>query len=494
MPRTNDLIDRSQPLSVIITGASGDLALRKICPALFALFSQELLPSDFRIVGLARTEMSDEQFRERITKHLTCRYVPGEHCDEYMQRFLAHCYYVPGQYDDPASFTKLAECLAKNEPEGRVNRMHYLSVPPFLYLDIAKSLEAAGLAEKGAGGGWSRVVIEKPFGEDRPSSDELAAGLAQAFSEEQTYRIDHYLGKEVIQNLMVLRFANLIFDPIWNRAYVESVRITWMEDAGIAGRAGYFDQYGIIRDIMQNHLLQILALVAMEQPVTLAAKHVRDEKVKALSAIPPINLDALVVGQYTRGYLAGEAHHGYLEEERIAKDSTTPTFAAAVLGVNNRRWEGVPFLLRAGKGLTTKCTEIRIRFRCVPGNIFAHAAGHLSNNELIINVQPEPHITFRIVNKVPGLEIDLDESALDLQYAATYPAAIPEAYESLLLDVIQGDKSLFIRSDELEAAWDVFTPVLHALESRRIKPRGYPFGSNGPDAAHNLASRYGAAW
>ncbi len=494
MPRKDTIIDRSQPLSVVITGASGDLAMRKICPALFALYCQELLPEDFRIIGLARTEMDDQQFRDRVSKHLTCRYVPGERCDDHMKRFLEQCHYVPGQYDDPESFKKLAARLGEYEPEGRVNRMHYLSVPPFLYLDIARSLKAAGLAEEGADSGWSRVVIEKPFGEDRASSDELAAGLAQVFSEAQTYRIDHYLGKEVIQNLMVLRFANLIFDPIWNRAHIESVLITWMEDAGIGVRAGYFEQYGIIRDIMQNHLLLILALIAMETPVTLGAENVRDEKVKALSAVPPLSLDNLVVGQYTRGSLNGKAQPGYLEEEGVAPNSTTPTFAAAVLAVRNRRWDGVPFLLRAGKGLHTKCTEIRIRFRCVPGNIFAQAAGHLSNNELVINVQPKPHITFRIVNKVPGLEIELDENALDLQYAAAYPTAIPEAYESLLLDVMQGDKSLFIRADELVAAWDVFTPVLHDLESRRIKPRGYPFGSNGPDAAHNLASRYGAAW
>lgn len=487
-------IDRKQPLTIVIAGASGDLAMAKICPALFALFSQDLLPEDARIVGFARTKLSDEAFRERVTENLTCRYVPGEDCDAHMARFLERCHYQAGAYDDPAAFVELSARLAGLEPPGRVNRLFYLSTPPFLYLDVATNLGAAGLAETGADGGWARVVIEKPFGHDRPSSDELSAGLACVFTEDQIFRIDHYLGKEVVQNLMVLRFANLVFDPIWNRVHVESVRISWSEDRGIDGRAGYFEEYGIIRDLMQNHLLQIAALVAMEQPLSLAADHVRDEKVKALRAMPPLTLDDIVLGQYTAGVLNGKEHRGYLQEEGVAKDSLTPTFAAVAVRLRNRRWDGVPFLIRAGKGLGKRATEIRIRFRTVPGNIFAGTAGHLSNNELAITVQPDANITLRIVTKVPGLEIALDETALDLQYASAFESVIPEAYETLLLDVLQGDKSLFIRADELEAAWDLFTPVLHEIEERRIKPRGYPFGSAGPDAASALAARHGVSW
>ena len=493
-PKMKTAIDRSQPLTIVIIGASGDLAMKKICPALFWLYCQNLLPEQLKIIGFARTEMTDDEYRRQVTENLTCRYVPGERCDEYMQQFLANCHYVAGKYDDPAAFVKLRENMKTLEPEGRVNRLHYLSVPPFLYLDIAKSLDAAGLTDKADSGGWARVVIEKPFGHDRASSDALSVGLSDHFSEEQTYRIDHYLGKEVIQNLLVLRFANLIFDPIWNRHHVENVRISWMEDKGIDGRAGYFEEYGIIRDVMQNHLVQILALVAMEQPYSLEAGAVRDEKVKAVRAIPPIGIEDMVVGQYMAGSVNGRAHMGYFEEKGVAKDSITPTFAAAHVRVRNRRWDGVPFLLRAGKGMHTRATEIRIRFRPVPGNIFADAVGHLSNNELTITVQPEESIVFRIVNKVPGLEIGLDETELDLRYATKFRAGIPDAYEALLLDVLKGDKSLFIRSDELEAAWNVFTPVLHELEERHIKPRGYVFGSTGPETAHALATRYGASW
>jgi glucose-6-phosphate 1-dehydrogenase len=493
-PIVKPSIERSQPLTIVILGASGDLAMKKICPALFALYCQNLLPKQLKIVGFARTPLTDAAYRDQVIQHLTCRYVPGERCDEYMARFLENCHYVAGGYDDPEAFHALRHRLNELEPEGRVNRLHYLSVPPFLYLDIAKSLSAAGLTENEDGSGWTRVVIEKPFGHDRDSSDELSIGLSGHFSEEQTFRIDHYLGKEVIQNMLVLRFANLIFDPIWNRHHVENVRISWMEDKGIDGRAGYFEEYGIIRDVMQNHLMQMLALVAMEQPYSLEANAVRDEKVKAIRAIPPIAPEDLVVGQYAAGAVNGREHLGYFDEKGVADDSITPTFAAAHLHVKNRRWDGVPFLLRAGKGMHTRATEIRIRFRPVPGNIFAHAAGHLANNELIITVQPEESIVFRIVNKVPGLEIGLDETELDLRYAHKFRADIPDAYEALLLDVVKGDKSLFIRADELEAAWDVFTPVLHQLEKRHIKPRSYAFGSSGPDAAHVLATRYGASW
>jgi glucose-6-phosphate 1-dehydrogenase len=358
---------------------------------------------------------------------------------------------------------------------------------------VARAAAAADLVHRGENTGWARVVVEKPFGSDRETSDELTQSINQIFKKRQTFRIDHYLGKEVIQNLMVLRFANLIFDPIWNRRYVHSVRISWTEELGLEGRAGYFDGYGIIRDVMQNHLLQILALVAMEQPVAYEARHVRDEKVKVLRCVPAITLDDLVVGQYTAG--EGKTNHiGYLEEENIPRDSITPTYAAAALYVKNRRWDGVPFLIRAGKAMGDTKTEIRIKFQEVPGNIFDKSALHLANNELVIQVQPDPGMSLRIVNKEPGLGMALNESNLDLRYSSAFDGLIPDAYESLILDVIRGDESLFIRSDELEAAWDIFTPVLHELEERRVRPKGYPFGGNGPEAAHALAARHNLNW
>jgi len=485
---------RKEPLSIIIIGASGDLALRKIVPALFSLYCQKVLPEIFHIVGFARSEMSDDQWREKVTRFLTCRYAPDATCDEQMAAFLQCCTYMAGEYDAPESFHRLHDHLKRVDPAGRENRIFYMSIPPFLFLDVAHAIANAGLVHRDEPSGWTRVVVEKPFGSDRQSSDELTEGLSKVFREEQTYRIDHYLGKEVIQNLMVLRFANLIFDPIWNRNCIHSVRISWMEELGLEGRSGYFDSYGIIRDVMQNHLLQMLSLVAMEQPIGLEARHVRDEKVKALRCIAPVSVDDLVVGQYRAGSLDGVQHVGYLEEPGVPADSITPTYACAVLQVRNRRWDGVPFLIRAGKALNASMTEIRIRFREVPGNIFARVAGHLRNNELVIRVQPDAGISFRIVNKVPGLRIALDESNLDLRYESAFAGTIPDAYESLLIDVIRGDESLFIRADELEAAWDIFTPMLHELTERHIKPRGYAFGGAGPESADALAARYGITW
>ena len=482
--------ERKQPLSIVVIGASGDLSMRKIMPALFALYCQSRLPKSFHIIGFARSEISTEDFRTRVARNLACRYSPADQCEKLKREFLECCSYVSGEYDQAETYDTLRAQLEAVNPEGKENRIFYLSIPPFLFLDVAHTLANANLVHRESPSGWSRVVVEKPFGEDRSSSDELTCEMSKVFDESQTYRIDHYLGKEVIQNLMILRFANLIFDPIWNRRYIHSISISWTEQIGLEGRSGYFDKYGIIRDVMQNHLLQIMALVAMEQPVAYEAGYIRDEKVKALRSVPPISADDMVVGQYT----AGNGQIGYLEEEGIPKHSITPTFAAAVLKLDNRRWAGVPFLIRAGKSMDTTMTEIVIRFQQVPGNIFARNTGHLSANQMRIRVQPNPGISLRIVNKEPGVRMSLNESVLDLSYASAFQEEIPDAYESLILDVIRGDGSLFIRGDELEAAWDIFTPILHELDDAHVKPRGYAFGGTGPEAAHALAARYGVTW
>ncbi|HNT88902.1 MAG TPA: glucose-6-phosphate dehydrogenase, partial [Candidatus Hydrogenedentes bacterium] len=330
--------DGGGPLAIILIGASGDLALKKVIPALFALYSRQLLPDRFQIIGYARSALSDEAFREHMMAHLTCRYAPGDQCDARIREFLEHCVYIAGQYDSADALRRIQPALASLGPTDAVNRIFYMAIPPFLFMDVARALADAGLVTHKDDPGWSRVVIEKPFGRDRASSDELTRNMARVFAEDQTYRIDHYLGKEVIQNLLVLRFANLIFDPIWNRAHVEHVKISWMEDFGLEGRAGYFDDYGIIRDVMQNHLLQILALVAMEQPVSLEAGYVRDEKVKALRCVQPATLEDLVVGQYTAGSLRSARRPGYREEEGVPPDSITPTYAAVALKIRNRRW------------------------------------------------------------------------------------------------------------------------------------------------------------
>jgi len=466
----------SEPLSLVIVGASGDLAQKKIIPALFALYCQGLLPKHFSVVGFARRDMRAEEFRRHITGNLTCRYTPGKGCADRMDEFLSRCDYVSGQYESSDSFLDLYTRMREYEGDGVADRVFYMAIPPFLFLPVAQAIGDAGLVSCEPDPGWSRVVIEKPFGRDRASSDALVRDMGQVFTEAQTFRIDHYLGKEAIQNLLVLRFANRIFAPIWDNDHISSVEISWGEDIGVGDRGGYFDRYGIVRDVMQNHLLQILALIAMEEPRSLDARHIRDEKVRVLRAIPPLAGQDLALGQYGRGL----SHPAYVEEGDIPDDSLTPTFASAELQVHTPRWEGVPFLMRAGKGLDARATEIRIRFRSLEHEIFAPATDGLPANELTIRVQPDEAISLRIVNKVPGLEMELGETDLDLQYESAFDRLIPDAYESLLLDVIRGDKSLFIRADELAAAWDIFTPALDEIEQSSAAPAVYAFGSGGP--------------
>lgn len=478
-------------LSIVVVGASGDLARRKIYPALFALYSQGYLPDDMRVFGFSRSEFSDEAFRKRITEHLTCRYVPGESCAERMDAFLARCHYCAGQYDSSDSFLDLYTQMKEHEG-GPANRLFYLAIPPRVFTDVASAIGDAGLVACDASGPWSRVVIEKPFGRDRASSDELTRELATIFSEDQTYRIDHYLGKEVIQNLMVLRFANRIFEPMWNREHIGSVRISWKEDLSIEGRGGYFDEYGIIRDVMQNHLLQILALVAMEPPANLDGRAIRDEKVRVLKCISPVDESSIVVGQYGPGRKGNSDVAGYTDDDTVPDGSRTPTFASCALHIDNPRWQGVPFLLEAGKGLGSRLTEIIITFREVSGNVFCKSrSGCPPLNQLGIRVQPDEAIYFRVTNKVPGPGMRLETRNLDLRYREAFDALIPDAYENLLLDVLKGEKGLFIRGDELAAAWDIFTPALHHLDSENREPEIYPFGSHGPAAAAALARREG---
>ncbi len=475
-----------QALSIIVVGASGDLARRKTYPALFALYCQGYLPDHFQIFGFARSRYSDTDFRNKISENLTCRYSPDGQCDLRIREFLDRCHYVTGSYDSTESFLDLFVAMRSAENNEPANRLFYLAIPPSIFLDVAHAIGNAGLVACSGGEPWSRVIIEKPFGRDRESSDALTRAMAEVFIEEQTFRIDHYLGKEVIQNLLVLRFANLIFEPIWNHNFIRRVRIDWKEDLGLGGRGGYFDQYGIIRDVMQNHLLQILALVAMEPPRQLDATCIAAEKVKALRSIEPLTLDDLVVGQFVGSSRDGTSVPGYRDDPTVPNDSPTPTYAAARLAVNNERWQGVPFLVTAGKGLDTRLTEIRIQFREVPANLFCHVGACPLANELVIRVQPDESIYLSLVHKVPGMDMKLVTRNLDLQYKAAFSELIPDAYESLILDVIQGDHSLFIRSDELQAAWDVFSPVLHTLEQEAITPEPYPFGSTGPVAKQRL--------
>ncbi|KAG6407955.1 hypothetical protein SASPL_130956 [Salvia splendens] len=454
-----DVNDGKSTTSITVVGASGDLAKKKIFPALFALYYEDCLPEHFTIFGYARSKMTDAELRNMVSKTLTCRIDKRENCGEKMEQFLQRCFYHSGQYDSLENFAELDEILKEHEA-GRVsNRLFYLSIPPNIFVNAVKcaSLSASASA------GWTRVIVEKPFGRDSESSAALTKSLKQYLDEDQIFRIDHYLGKELVENLSVLRFSNLIFEPLWSRQYIRNVQLIFSEDFGTEGRGGYFDHYGIMRDIMQNHLLQILALFAMETPVSLDAEDIRNEKVKVLRSMRPIRVDDVIIGQYK----------------------------------NNARWDGVPFLMKAGKALHDKRAEIRVQFRHVPGNLYNRNSGtdlDLATNELVIRVQPDEAIYLKINNKVPGLGMRLDRSNLNLLYKARYSKEIPDAYERLLLDAVEGERRLFIRSDELDAAWALFTPVLKDLEEKKKIPEYYPYGSRGPVGAHYLAARYNVKW
>jgi glucose-6-phosphate 1-dehydrogenase len=486
-------------LAIVVIGASGDLAVRKIFPALFALYARDGLPPDTRLFGFARTDLSTETFRGRLAPGLMCEELSGEVCDLRQREFLPCCHYVRGDYDAPEDFARLRGAIAA-AGGPQVNVLYYFAIPSALFGSVAQSMRQAGILQATDDGAcWNRVVIEKPFGRDRATSDALSAVLKICFREEQIFRIDHYLGKEVIQNLMVLRFANAVFEPVWNRQHIRHVHIRWTEDIPLTGRAGYFDNTGIIRDVMQNHLTQILALVAMESPWELDARHVRDEKVRLLRQVVPLTRDRCLLGQYVAGNHSGQRVAGYREDPDVSAGSRTATYAASLFTVRSPRWRGVPFLISAAKGVASRCTEIRIDFKAPEHDIFKPLLDRggpggtaLPGNELIIRVQPDEQILLRVVSKVPGFGFTLDTPTLDLSYRETYAdTRIGDAYENLLLDVIRGDHSLFIRDDELEAAWDLYTPLLHEIDAETAEPHPYSFGSDGPEARYAFARRFG---
>jgi glucose-6-phosphate 1-dehydrogenase len=463
-----------------VLGASGDLAKKKTFPALWGLFREGLLPSHARIVGYARSKLSTAEFAAQVTAYIKA----PEAQQAQLKAFAALCSYVAcSAYDSDASMAQLSAYLHDTvEQQQAANRLFYLALPPSVFVDVGKAIKKAGFSKSG----WNRVIVEKPFGRDSKSSQELTEALGQLFTEKQQYRIDHYLGKEMSQNLMVLRFANSFFEPLWNRHYINNVKITFKENIGTEGRGGYFDSFGIIRDVMQNHLMQLFALVAMEPPVSLNSEDVRDEKVKVLRATDAVGLEDVVIGQYGRS--PDGTKEGYLDDKGVPKDSVTPTFAQAVLRINNPRWRDVPFIIKCGKALEERKAEIRIQFKRFPHTLFPTALP----NELVIRVQPNEAIYMNVMNKVPGLTSELTNSDLDLSYKSKFQVAYtPEAYERLILDAIRGDQNLFVRVDELAAAWRIFTPLLHALESERIEPAVYPFGSRGPTEADEQAARVG---
>ena len=490
------------PTVVVIFGASGDLTARKLIPAVYNLAHDNLLPADFYLVGYGRKPIPDDEFRTLAADAIK-EFSRRELNQDVWRRVAGHTSYVAGGYDDKAAFERLeAHVDAIEKKLGRdVQRLFYISTPPSVFAPIILNLGASGLARKHLGTAQhSKVIIEKPFGKDLASARELNATIRSVFDEHQVYRIDHYLGKETVQDLLVQRFANAIFEPLWNRNFIDSVQITVAEEVGVGSRGGYYEQSGALRDMIQNHTMQLLALTAMEPPGSLHAEAIRDEKVKVLNAIQPLTIGPggdVARAQYAAGMLGGKAVPGYLEEEGIAPQSNTETYAALRLSINNWRWQGVPFYLRSGKRMARRVSEIAINFRRPPGTLFAGETARfdLAANTLSFQIQPDEGLSLILNTKVPGLETRTQPVKMSFRYATTFGSNTAEAYERLVLDAMIGDGTLFIRGDEAEASWRLYTPVLDYWRSvGRTGMDSYAAGSWGPASAEALLAKNGHAW
>ncbi len=473
------------PTTLIIFGASGDLTQRKLIPSLFNLFHKGRIPDKFRIVGYGNTAFTDDQFRKHISDGMK-KYASFEYSTEEWNAFAPDLAYQQGRYTDLADFKKLGSFVSQWE-KGSANRMYYMATPPEIFPNIIDLLGLTGQLQEN--GGWRRVVIEKPFGTDLASARSLNLQIHKTLNENQIYRIDHYLGKETVQNILVARFANTIFEPLWNRNYIDHVEITVSEQVGVEHRAGYYDSVGVVRDMFQNHLLQLVSLVAMEPPASFDANALRNEKVKVLSSIPPINGEAVlsnsVLGQY----------RGYLEEDGVKADSVTPTYAALRLQIDNWRWQGVPFYLRSGKQLAEKTSQIIIEFKQPPHLLFPTSDGGMKPNMLVLYLQPDEGIHWRFEAKVPDTTVDMRSVDMEFHYADSFgKTSIPESYERLLLDALTGDASLFTRADEVETAWGLIDPILASWETQKKKPCTYEPGSWGPVEADKMIAHDGRSW
>jgi glucose-6-phosphate 1-dehydrogenase len=492
-PRSERVAD---PSVVVIFGASGDLTKRKLLPALFHLEEQGLLPEEFTIVGVARRDLKSSFAADM--KDGILKFGGVKETDRSIDEFIEKVDYHAMNFDDDAGYTDLKAQLEKidNERGTKGNRLFYLAVAPEYFSDIINRLGKHGMAHPEKG--YARVIIEKPFGHDLESAKELNDEVNKVFGEEQIFRIDHYLGKETVQNILVFRFANGIFEPIWNRNYIDHIQITAAESIGIEGRGPFYEKAGALRDVVQNHVMELLSFVAMEPPVSFEASSVRGEKVKVWRAIKPISIDNTVRGQYALGTVDGQQVQGYREEDRVDPNSSTETFAALKLEIENWRWAGVPIYLRAGKRLEKRVTEITIQFRQPPLLLFDRLSGpcnEIQPNLLTMRIQPDEGISLRFGAKVPGPETNVCPVVMDFQYATAFGVNSANGYERLLLDAMLGDQTLFAHRDGVEATWALYTPVLEAWT--KAKPRDFPnytSGTWGPKAADGLIGRDGRRW
>ncbi len=489
------------PATFVLFGATGDLAHRKVVPALYQLWRTGLLPHEFMIVAVGRRPYTDEAFRDELRasldRHSRVLPVDDEDWDELAQRIVYH----RGDFADPAAFSDLSVRLdLLDETSGtRCNRLYYLATQPSAFAEIVAQLGRVGLDHERHDGGWRRVVIEKPFGRDLESAIRLNREVGKVFRERQVYRIDHYLGKETVRNLLVFRFGNGIFEPIWNRRHIDHVQITVAELIGIEGRAAFYEETGASRDFLQNHLLQLLSLVAMEPPATFEADALRDEKVKVLRAITGLSSEQasrdVVRGQYGPGWVAAMPVVGYRQEDEVDPQSETETFIAARLTIDDWRWSGVPFYLRMGKRLPKRATEIAIQFKEVPHQLFKDSATNPEANLLAMRIQPDEGIMLRFGAKVPGLGIDVRNVTMDFTYGSAFQTDSPDAYETLILDALLGDASLFTRADEVEEAWAIVDPVISSWADAPAPDfPNYGAGTWGPEAAEDLLAREGRRW